>query len=182
MSVFDRASARRGLVAALLAAMPLAACGTSEFAGLSPFGDNRLATADLSNIGGYTAERARSEARAHFRNNDFGYAVELYKRLVTLAPNDPEGYIGLGASYDRLRRFDLADRAYASLYQLTGGTAQYYNNLGYSLLLRGDLKSAQTNLMMARQIDPQNAVVNNNLQMLARVAGAKAAKPAKPPA
>lgn len=161
------------LLAVAMAAMPLAACGTAEFAGLSAFGDNRLQVADLSNIGSYTAERARAEARAHFRNNDFGYSAGLYKKLVELLPNDPEGYIGLGASYDRLRRFDLSDRAYAALFRLTGGTAQYYNNLGYSYLLRGDLKTASTNLQMARKLDPTNVVVANNLQILAKVAAAR---------
>ena len=48
--------------------------------------------------------------------------------------------MGLGASYDRLGRFDLSDRVYATLYPISGRTAQYYNNLGYSYMLRGNLR------------------------------------------
>ena len=66
------------------------------------------------------------------------------------SPKDPEGYVGLGASYDRLGRFDLSDRVYASLYALSGGTAQYYNNVGYSYMLRGNLTAALTNFRKAK--------------------------------
>ncbi len=160
---------RYGLVAVAIAVLPLAACSSAGLSGISAFGDNQLQPADLANIGDYTADRALAEARVHFRNNDFGYSAALYKRVVELSPKNPEGYIGLGASYDRLRRFDLSDRVYASLYKLTGGTAQYYNNLGYSYLLRGDLKAAMANLRKAKQLSPDNAIVDNNLQLLANV-------------
>ncbi len=95
--------------------------------------------------------------------------------MVELSPKDPEGYVGLGASYDHLGRFDLADRVYASLYSLTGGTAQYYNNVGYSNLLRGNLTAAMTNFQNARRLDPDNVVIADNLQILANAtAGSRA--------
>jgi Flp pilus assembly protein TadD len=151
---------------AALALLPLlAAC--SSLGGASSFGSARLEVAELSNIGSYSAQSALAEARAHFRNNDFGHSAALYKRVVELRPGDAEGYVGLGASYDRLRRFDLADRVYASLFKLTGGTAQYYNNLGYSYLLRGNLSGAAKNFEQARRLAPDNMVIANNLQLLA---------------
>ena len=118
--------------------------------------------------------QALSEAKAHFRNNDFGYSATLYKRAVELSPKDPQGYVGLGASYDRLGRFDLSDRVYASLYQISGGTAQYYNNLGYSYLLRGNLTLALTNFRKAKALAPDSVVVANNLQLLANSATSRA--------
>ena len=155
-----------GLFAITLAALSLSAC-SSIIAGQSSFGSNRVNVAEIKDIGDYTADRALKEARAHFRNNDFGYSATLYKRVVDLSPKDPDGYVGLGASYDRLGRFDLSDRVYASLYRLAGGTAQYYNNLGYSYLLRGNLTQALANFRQARALAPDNAVVANNLAMLA---------------
>jgi Flp pilus assembly protein TadD len=163
--------ARRLLVVAV-AVVPLVACTSADLPGLSAFGDNQLQAADLKDIGSYNADRALKEARAHFRNNDFGYSAALYKRVVELSANNAEGYIGLGASYDRLRRFDLSDRVYAALYKLTGGTAQYYNNLGYSYMLRGDVKTAMANLQKAKQLDPKNVIVANNLAMLSKAKGA----------
>ena len=158
-------SLRYGLAAlALMAgASTLSACST---AGFSAFGNNKLEVAELSNIGDYTSERAMAEAKAHFRNSDFGYSAALYKRAVELSPKDPQGYVGLSASYDRLGRFDLADSVYASLYKLTGGTAQYYNNLGYSYMLRGKLAIALDNFRKAQALEPDNMVVANNIQIL----------------
>jgi Flp pilus assembly protein TadD len=169
MRVRSVKSAGLGLAAALLAATLLSGC-SSLLAGQSTAGSNRLDVADISNIGDYTADRALSEARAHFRNNDFGYSATLYKRVVDLSPKDPEGYTGLAASYDRLGRFDLSDRVYQSLYAISGPTAQYYNNVGYSYMLRGNLTQALSSFRKASKLDPQNVVVANNLQILANVA------------
>ena len=160
-------SVRRGLLAIAIVALPLMGCSATSTDSFGAFGEGSLAASDLPNVGSYTADRALTEARAHFRIGDFGYSAALYKRYVTLTPNDPEGYVGLAASYDQLRRFDLSDRVYASLYRITGGTTQYYNNLGYSHLLRGDTATALTNLRKANQLDPHNATIANNLKMLA---------------
>ena len=162
-----------GLFAMALAAAALAGC--SSLAGLSTSGSNKLQLAEISNIGDYNSDRALAEARAHFRNNDFGYSATLYKRVVELSPKDPQGYIGLSASYDRLGRFDLSDRVYASLYEISGGTAQYYNNIGYSYVLRGNLTAALTSFKKARSLDPENVVVANNIQLLSNAAAASRA-------
>lgn len=159
----------RYLGLAVAAAALLSACTSSKLTGASAFGSNKLAVAEISNIETYTAEGALREARAHFRNKDYGHSAAFYKRAVELSPKDPEGYIGLGASYDRLRRFDLSDRVYTALYDLSGGTAQYYNNVGYSQMLRGNLPNALQNFRRAERLDPGNLVVANNLQILAHV-------------
>ena len=164
---------RRGAVfggrlgVAVLAVSVLAGCSTFGLGSNSTFGGKTpMAVAVISNIGDYNADRALTEARNHFRNNDFGYSAAFYKRVVDLSPKDPEGYVGLGASYDRLGRFDLSDRVYASLYSLSGGTAQYFNNVGYSYLLRGNLSAALTNFRKAQKLDPANVVIANNIQLL----------------
>ncbi len=164
-----------GLLVVAIAAGPLAGCTAGNLTGASAFGSSKLQVAEVSDIGSYTADRALAEARAHFRNNDFGYSAAYYKRVVELQPKDPEGYVGLGASYDRLRRFDLSDRVYASLFRLSGGTVQYYNNVGYSYMLRGNLKDALISFRKAKALDPGNAVVANNLQILAQAAAASRA-------
>jgi Flp pilus assembly protein TadD len=150
-----------------LAVAPLAACSA---AGISSFGNNRLQVAEVNNIGTYTAESALVQARGHFRSNDFGHSAAFYKRVVELSPQTAEGYVGLGASYDRLRRFDLSDRVYASLFALSGGTAQYYNNVGYSQMLRGNLKDAMSNFRQAQKLAPDNVVIANNMQLVKQAA------------
>lgn len=160
-------SLRYGLLVVAMVALPLAGCSS---AGLSSFGSNKLAVAEISNIESYTADSALTEARAQFRNSNYGYSAAYYKRAVELSPNDAEGYVGLSASYDRLGRFDLSDRVYASLYQMSGATAQYHNNVGYSYMLRGNLTEALKNFRKAQKLDPDNVVVANNIQILSRAA------------
>ena len=161
----------RGTIATAAAAVLLAGCSTLNFADSSSFGASQQ-VADLPDVGSYPADKALTEARSHFRNNDFGYSAALYKRVVELSPKDPQGYVGLGASYDRLGRFDLSDRVYATLYALSGGTTQYYNNVGYSYLLRGNLTAALANFHKAKKLDPTSPVVANNLQIVANAAAA----------
>lgn len=137
---------------------------------MSSFGGKTAKVAEISNIGDYTADAALVEAKAHFRSGNFGHSAALYKRAVELGPKNVEAYVGLGASYDRLRRFDLSDRVYVALHELTGGTTQYYNNLGYSQMLRGNLSGALANFRKAQAIDPENVVVANNIQILSSAA------------
>ncbi|MDB5538522.1 MAG: tetratricopeptide repeat protein [Devosia sp.] len=166
---------RHGLAAITIMALPLSGCSTGNLGGLSTFGNNKVQIAEVNDIGSYTADTALVQARSHFRNNDYGYSAAFYKRAVELSPKDPEGYVGLSASYDRLGRFDLADRVYASLYDLSGGTVQYYNNVGYSYMLRGNLTEAMRNFRKAMQLAPDNVVVANNIQILKQAAAASRA-------
>lgn len=160
---------RTGL--ALAIALPLLA-GCSSMGSMSSYGGKQQQVAVLANIGDYTSDAALAEAKGHFRSGDFGHSAALYKRVVELSPKNAEGYIGLSASYDRLRRFELSDRVYTALYAITGGTAQYYNNVGYSYMLRGNVTAALTNFRKAQKLDPENVVVGNNIQILANAARA----------
>ncbi|HXQ82465.1 MAG TPA: hypothetical protein VN769_00205, partial [Xanthobacteraceae bacterium] len=76
--------------------------------------------------------------KKYFRSNNFGLAEQKFRSAVEKHPNDAEAWIGLAASYDRLRRFDLADRAYAQVLRLIGPTAEVLNDEGFSFMLRGD--------------------------------------------
>ena len=81
-------------------------------------------------------------------------------------PSDAEAWTGLAASYDRLRRFDLADRAYAQALRIVGPTAELLNDQGFSYMLRGDYVRAKKKLEEARARDPANPYVQANLQLL----------------
>ena len=50
--------------------------------------------------------------KEHFRATNYGLA-ELHFRRAVEATGDAEAWLGLGATYDQLKRFELADRAYA---------------------------------------------------------------------
>src|SRR4249920_530460 len=90
-----------------------------------------------------------SLGRMNFTQGNYGLAERYYRRAVESGPREADAWLGLAASYDRLRRYDLADRAYNQLYGLVGRTPEILNNQGYSMMLRGDFAHARTILMEA---------------------------------
>ena len=102
----------------------------------------------------------------HFNRGNFGLSQRYFKDAVEKAPKDVTAWIGLAASYDRLRRFDLADQAYSQAIRLGGETVQVLNDQGYSYMLRGNLSAARRKFEKAYSLDPTNPVIANNLQLL----------------
>jgi Flp pilus assembly protein TadD len=105
--------------------------------------------------------------KRYYRENSFGLAEKHFRRAVELGPKSVEAWVGLAASYDKLKRFDLADRAYEQAIRLAGPTPEILNNQGYSYLLRGDRRRARAKLLEAQAKDPSNPYVQNNLDLLA---------------
>ncbi len=107
-----------------------------------------------------------SLAKKYFRQGSYGLAERSFRKAVELHPKHAEAWLGLAASYDRLKRFDLADRAYGQAIRLVGATPEIMNNQGFSYMLRGDYARARTTFMAARAKDPANPYVQNNLNLL----------------
>ena len=107
-----------------------------------------------------------SLGRMNFKQGNYGLAERYFRRAVESGPREADAWLGLAASYDRLRRYDLADRAYNQLYGLVGRTPEILNNQGYSMMLRGDYAHARTILMEARAKDPNNPYIANNINLL----------------
>jgi len=104
--------------------------------------------------------------KRYFRANSFGLAEKSFRAAAEKYPRDPEAWVGLASSYDRLRRFDLADRAYAEAIRLVGPTPEILNDQGFSYMLRGDYARAARLLHQAQAKDPGNPYVQANLQLL----------------
>jgi Flp pilus assembly protein TadD len=104
--------------------------------------------------------------KKQYRAGNFGLAERYFRRAAELHPRDAEAWLGLAASYDRLRRFDLADRAYQQAIAIVGPTPEILNNRGYSYMLRGDYPHARQTLLAAAAKDPKNPYIRNNLDLL----------------
>ena len=104
--------------------------------------------------------------KKYFRSNNFGLAEKSFRSAVEKHPRDAEAWVGLAASYDRLRRFDLADRAYAEAIRIIGPTVEILNDEGFSYMLRGDYGRAHKLLEQAQAKDPDNPYVQANLRLL----------------
>jgi tetratricopeptide (TPR) repeat protein len=107
-----------------------------------------------------------SLGKKYFRSNNFGLAERHFRKAVETHPRDAESWLGLAASYDRLHRFDLADRAYAEAIRIVGATPEILNNQGFSYMLRGDYARAHKKLEEAQLKDPGNPYVQANLKLL----------------
>jgi Flp pilus assembly protein TadD len=112
-----------------------------------------------------------SLGKKYYRSGHFGLAEKHFRAAVERAPRDAEAWVGLAASYDRLKRFDLADRAYAQAVGILGETPEILNNKGYSYMLRGEYARARKTLLAAQAMDPANPFIKNNLILLAKSAG-----------
>ena len=124
-----------------------------------------------------TPEQLRhiAEGKAHYRRAEYGQAEENFRKAVEEADFGKrigsrvallEGYYGLAASYDQLRRFDLADPVYEHIESEYGESATYYNNRGYSLQLRGDKAGAQAAYEKAAALAPGCGITRNNIAAL----------------
>jgi Flp pilus assembly protein TadD len=119
-----------------------------------------------ANVQYYPSDEPLRLGIEHFNRGNFGIAERYFRDAVEKAPKDASAWIGLAASYDRLGRFDLADRAYVSAIRLVGETTAILNNRGYSYMLRGDLINARRYFLKAYEREPGNPTILNNLRLL----------------
>lgn len=153
-------SLRQIACAALVALFGLGACsGVPPELRLDPLGD-------LPTAGALPSESGADAGKRYYRDGDYGLAEKSFRKAVEEDHNNAEAWLGLAASYDRLKRFDLADRAYDVVVKLVGHTPTVLNNLGYHQLLRGNRDAAEKNFVAAHNADPKNPFINNNLRLI----------------
>jgi Flp pilus assembly protein TadD len=172
---------RSGLIGAALGialAVLLAGCQASQLddgvvrtnepekVEFTAFGDAFKGLKTVSDVEYYASDEAVAVAKTNFRQENYGNAGALFYKAVQLAPNDGEAWLGLAASCDRIRRFDLSDYAYRKAFPLVGSTPAYYNDVGYSHLLRGKLVDARRNFLKAYELAPNDPTIRNNLELL----------------
>jgi Flp pilus assembly protein TadD len=104
--------------------------------------------------------------KEYYAHTDYGLAEQSFRAAVEANPDSVDAWVGLAASYDELRRFDLADKAYVQAIRLAGETPEILNNRGYHYLLRGNLVQARRYLLAAAARDPGNPYVISNLKLL----------------
>lgn len=145
---------------------------STEITGSTPaYADPDLTVKDAL-LGGDPADDLTLGKR-HYREKNFGLAEQHFRRAVEKLPRDGEAWLGLAASYDRLRRYDLADRAYKEALAIFGPRPEVINNIGYSYLLRGDLRRARAKFAEAAAKDPENPTIANNIALVDEAARRK---------
>ena len=117
-------------------------------------------------FGSLPAEKPLELGKRYYSKGEFGLAEQAFRSAIELNKSDPEAWLGLAASYDRLRRFDQARRAYDVLLKLAGRTPVVLNNLGYHYILQGEHAKANQVLLEAKRRDPGNKFIHNNIDLL----------------
>ncbi|MGI9475488.1 MAG: tetratricopeptide repeat protein [Hyphomicrobiaceae bacterium] len=152
---------RRTALAACVAAVVLSGCSQHH-------GFDGIASTSVGSISRQANQSNLQIAKASFQRQAYGLAEKQFRLAVEDNRKDAEAWLGLAASYDQLKRFDLADRAYDELRALIGDNVVVFNNLGYSYTLRGNYAKAATMLARARRLSPEDEQVLKNIDFLNR--------------
>ena len=153
-------------VIAAFAALTLAGCETVAESVQAESPVTSLTVQQPEEVKYYPSDEPLKLGIEHFNRGSYGLAERYLRDAVEKAPRDVTAWVGLAASYDRLARFDLADRAYAAAIKLAGETTDILNNQGYSYMLRGDLVAARKKFLKAYEREPDNPMIVNNLKLL----------------
>ena len=163
---FLSTSASRSWAGLILGIVLALTAGCSE-TGLTPSPvPNPVTEQNPGDVKYYPSDQPVRLGIQRFYDGNFGLAQQYFQDAVEKSQGDVTAWTGLAASYDRLGRFDLADRAYAAAAKLEGETTQLLNNEGYSYMLRGDLKAARSKFQSALRRDPGNQTTLNNIKLL----------------
>jgi len=108
--------------------------------------------------------------KAYFAQGQYGFALESFRAALRQSPDSTRNLNGVAACYDRMLRFDLADRYYEQALALDPNSEQTLNNLGYSNYRRYEegyggeyLASAKDYLDRARSLAQGNTVIADNI-------------------
>jgi Flp pilus assembly protein TadD len=158
------------VVAAGVLAVSVAGCETDGAGSwaqvLSPAAEPVITPQDPADVQYYPSDEPLRLGMEHFNRGHYGIAEHYFRDAVEKAPKDATAWIGLAATYDRIGRFDLADRAYGAAIRLVGETTDVLNNLGYSYMLRGNYAAARKKFVLALKREPHNPTILNNLWLL----------------
>jgi Flp pilus assembly protein TadD len=154
--------------------MALVVAASVSVAGCKNFESDEINLADVKGDISSTASTFGSgpeqvwveKAKENFRHGEYGLAERYFRQAVEERRNNTEAWLGLAASYDHLKRFDEADRAYEVLKKMAGSTPTILNNLGYHYMLKGEFANAEHALLTAQEKDPGNPLIRDNLALL----------------
>ena len=100
---------------------------------------------------------------AAIAKGDFAAAVDEYKKLIALNPQDEEAHFSLGFTYARLNRTEEAIHHYEECLKLVPGYAEAHNNLGNLLVAKKDFDAGLAHFKKALESQPENSGAQNNI-------------------
>jgi tetratricopeptide (TPR) repeat protein len=119
-------------------------------------------------VAAVTASATLEMARSAYNNGNYGIAISHLERELADRPESIAALNGLGAAYDQIGRFEVAQRYYFRALELAPDPTATLANLGYSNQLQGKPGEALQILELALYYGPHNKVANANMQAVAR--------------
>ena len=116
--------------------------------------------------GGSPSAEDVEQGRKFFSAGSYGLAEKHFRRAVEANPKSVSAWVGLAASYDQLKRYDLAGKAYRRALALHGRQPLLLNNYGYHHLLKGNKEAARKILREAERKAPEDPAIQHNLALL----------------
>jgi|GEM_PF-2087391 len=104
-------------------------------------------------------------ARSEFSRGNYGNAIQYLEKELAQKPASVAALNGLGACYDQLGRYEVAQRYYFRALDLAPESSQTLSNIGYSYLQQGRNREAVAILELALQKNDGNQVAANNLEL-----------------
>ena len=114
---------------------------------------------------------ALAQGRDHFALGNYGIAIDSFNAAATYDPKSIRALNGLAASYDKLGRFDLAERYYSNALAINPNSPVTLNNAGYSQLLQGHLDDALKLFELAASHDPASVRIATNTELAINMQG-----------
>lgn len=145
-------------IAAVAGLLILSGCGMERV-------DVRPASVGLSSAAS-PAERAYQEGKADLAAGRPGLAIVAFETALANEPGSAKVLNGLGAAYDGLHRFDVAQSFYKQALQLEPNSPDVVNNMAISLQMAGKPDAMQW-FARAEKLDPKNPVIDANVNLAA---------------
>jgi len=108
------------------------------------------------------AERAYQEGKADLAAGRPGLAIVAFETALANDPSSVRVLNALGAAYDSLQRFDVAQSFYQQALQREPNSPDVVNNMAISLQMAGK-PEAMNWFARAEQLDPKNPVIDANV-------------------
>lgn len=140
------------------------ASGHGEF-GYDPMGGDSESwgmRGDVNLIGPLLMARVE-EAFVALENEEYESAIEKYRDLLDILPDEPILHYNLGVAYTLTERWELAAESYNHSIALEDTLFAVYNNLGLVLNHLGRSTAAIVALRMSIELEPREAIVLSNL-------------------
>jgi tetratricopeptide (TPR) repeat protein len=91
-------------------------------------------------------------------------AIAEFTKTIKIDPMHAKAYNLMGISYDSLGDYNNATKCYEVALDISP-ISEYYNNLGYNLIMKGDYEGSIEVLTTATNLAPGNDKIRNNLAL-----------------